>query len=67
VTVPRALGNYKFERESIESIYASGQCNVCFLPARRLEGCEMGTGDRDRVWDWNWDSNDGEAMTRQER
>jgi len=51
----------------MESIYASGQCNVCFLPEWRLGGCEMGTGDRDRVWDWDWDSNDGEAMTRQER
>jgi len=33
----------------MESIYASGQCNVCFLPEWRLEGCEMGTGDRHRV------------------
>lgn len=45
---PRALGNYKFERESMESIYpAAGQCNVCSLPEWQPEG--SATGNRDGI------------------
>lgn len=44
VPAPRALANYNFERESMESIYAARQHNVCDFPRMQEQTSGSGNG-----------------------